>query len=67
MNDTLLSQNAIQCLIQNFGVVQTERFISLIIKEPFDYTEWQQDLFNNMTVEELFYAATKWKEAEVKD
>ena len=62
MNDTILSQNVIKCLIQNFGVLQTERFISIIIREPFDYTEWQQDLFNDMTVEELFNAATAWKE-----
>jgi len=65
MNDTILSQNAIKCLIKNFGVVQTERFISMIIREPFDYTEWQQDLFNDMTVEELFTAATVWKENAV--
>lgn len=61
MNDTLLSRNAIQCLIENLGVVQTERFISIIIKEPFDYTKWQQDLFTDMTAEELFNAATNWK------
>jgi len=65
MNDTVLSQNAIKCLIKNFGVVQTERFISMIIREPFDYTEWHQDLFCDMTVEELFTAATEWKESAV--
>jgi len=40
-------------LIENFGNVQTERFISLINKEPFDYTKWQENLFEDMTVEEL--------------
>jgi len=65
LNDTILSQNVIKCLIQNFGVVQTERFISIIIKEPFDYTKWQRDLFNDMTIEELFDAATEWKENAV--
>ena len=61
MNDTVLKQNAIKCLIDNLGIVQTERFISLIIKEPFDYTEWQQDLYSDMSVEELFNAAAVWK------
>jgi hypothetical protein len=64
MNDTVLSQSAIKCLIANFGVVQTERFISLIIKEPFDYTKWQTDLYENMTVDELFDAASSWKATE---
>ena len=65
MNDTVLSHNAVKCLIENFGVVQTERFISHIIKEPFDYTKWQKDLYMDMSVEELFDAAASWKETEL--
>jgi len=61
MNDTILSRNAMKCLVDNFGVVQTERFIALIIKEPFDYTQWQKDLFNDITTDELFNAASNWK------
>ena len=61
MNDTVLGQSAIKCLIENFGVVQTERFISLVIREPFDYTKWQKDLFADMSVDEIFRAATDWK------
>ena len=61
MNDTVLSRNAVNCLIKNFGVVQTERFISLVIKEPFDYTKWQKDLYSDMTVDELFDTASYWK------
>ena len=45
----------------NFGVVQTERFISLIINEPFNYTVWHRDLYSDMTVNELFDAASNWK------
>ena len=63
MSDTVLCQSIIRYLIDNFGVVQTERFISLVIKEPFDYTEWQRDLFTDMSVEEIFHTATEWKKA----
>ena len=63
MNDTVLRHSMLKCLIENFGVVQTERFISLIIKEPFDYTKWQRDLFTDMSVEDLFRAATEWKKS----
>jgi len=65
MTDTVLSQSAMKCLIDNFGIVQAERFISLVNKERFDYTEWQRDLFNDMTVEELFNAASEWKASTV--
>jgi len=53
MTDTVLKQSMIKHLIDNLGNVQTERFIALIIKEPFDYTEWQNNLYESMTVEEL--------------
>jgi len=61
VNDTVLGQTVVKCLIDNFGVVQTERFISFVIKEPFDYTKWQKDLYNDMSVEELFRVASNWK------
>ena len=61
MTDTVLGRNAIKCLIDNFGIIETERFISLVIKEPFDYTKWQRDLYGDMTVKELFDAASNWK------
>jgi len=67
MNDTVLCQNAVKYLIENFGVVQTERFISHIIKEPFDYTKWQKDLYIDMSVDELFDAAASWKETALSD
>ena len=53
MNDTILKQSVVKHLIVTFGHVQTERFISLMSKEPFDYTKWQEDLYENVTVEEL--------------
>ena len=61
MNDTLLGHSAMQCLIENFGIVQTERFISLMLKEPFDYTKWQKDLYSDKSVDEIFRAASDWK------
>jgi len=62
MNETLLKQSAMKCLIDNFGNVEAERFISLMIKEPFDYTKWQEDLYEDMSVEELSEKATAFRE-----
>jgi hypothetical protein len=41
------------------GGGKAERFISLIIREPFDYTEWQRGLFDDLTVKELSNVAMK--------
>ena len=53
MTDTVLRSEGIKVLTQNLGKVEAERFISLIIREPFDYTKWQQNLFDDMSIEEL--------------
>jgi hypothetical protein len=54
-----LRNEGMKILINNLGRVEAERFISLIIREPFDYTEWQRDLFDNMSVKELSNLAMK--------
>jgi len=54
-----LRNEGMRVLVNNLGSVEAERFISLIIREPFDYTEWQRDLFNNMSVKELSNNAMK--------
>jgi len=53
MSDAVLKQSMMKHLIFNFGHVQTERFISLMSKESFDYTKWQGNLYEDMTIEEL--------------
>jgi len=54
-----LRDEGMKILINKLGYVEAERFISLIIREPFDYTEWQRDLFNEMSVKELSSIAMK--------
>ena len=43
MTDTLLKAEAMDILVKNLGVVNTERFVTLILREPFDYTVWRRD------------------------
>ena len=52
-----LRSEGMKVLINKLGHVEAERFISLIIREPFDYTEWQKSLFDAMSVKELSTAA----------
>ena len=62
MNHTVLMEKGMKCLIQNLGEVNAERFIAQIIREPFDYTKWQYDLFEEMSIEEISSAAVKYCE-----
>ena len=52
----------LQALREKLNIVEAEKFISLILRENFDYTEWQHDLWKDKTVNEIFYAAKNYDE-----
>lgn len=58
--DTVVKNDGMKALLETLGKVDAERFISLIIKEPFDYTKWQNDLFTNLSIKELSNAAMEF-------
>ena len=61
-NSTVLLNKGMDCLTENLGLVDAERFISLINSERFDYTEWRREnLFKDMTVEEISRAAMEYR------
>jgi hypothetical protein len=53
-SDTLIKSEGMKVLAENLGIIEAERFITLILRDPFDYTEWQRDLYGNMGVKELY-------------
>jgi hypothetical protein len=62
--DTLIRTEGMEALAKNLGLVDAERFIMLIQKEPFDYTKWQEHLFENMSVEELSKKAAEYSKSK---
>jgi len=59
--DTLIRNEGMEILAKNLGMVEAERFVMLIQKEPFDYTKWQENLFENMTIEEISKKASDYR------
>jgi hypothetical protein len=55
--DTEIRTTGVRALIEALGDVQTEKFIAIIQREPFDYTKWKQKLWPSRTVEEISQAA----------
>jgi hypothetical protein len=51
--DTEIRSDGIRALMQVLGTVEAERFIALINRERFDYTEWRKSQWQNETVESL--------------
>lgn len=57
MTEAELRVKGVQVLIDALGEVDAEKFIALMAREPFDYTEWQRKLWPEMSVEALSQAA----------
>ena len=54
MSDNELAVKCINVLVENVGPVDAERFVSIVNRERFDYTEWRKDnLFVDDTVDAL--------------
>jgi hypothetical protein len=51
--ETALRREGMKLLRERFGLVEAERFIALMHRESFDYTEWRRDMFEGMSVREI--------------
>jgi hypothetical protein len=57
--DTLIRTEGMDTLIRNLGLIEAERFIMLIQKDSFDYTKWQENLYKDMTIDEIYMNAAE--------
>lgn len=57
---SVIMTEAMRCLLDNLGVIETEIFISNVIKEQFDYTKWQRDYFDKFSPQELNSRAVEY-------
>lgn len=53
MTDTEIRVRGVQILAQYLGDVEMERFIALIQREPFDYTQWRQAIDSDQSIEDI--------------
>ena len=51
--DTEIRQEGLIALTERLGPVDAEKFITLILRQPFDYTEWQKGLWPDESLAEL--------------
>jgi hypothetical protein len=53
MTDTEIKVAGMKVLAERLGLVEAERFVTLILREPFDYTAWRQDLWEDLSITEI--------------
>ncbi len=54
MTETQIRVEGMKALAQRLGPVDAERFVSLLSKDRFDYTEWHKGLWSDLTVDDLW-------------
>ena len=59
--DVVIRSTGMDVLIEKLGLIEAERFIMLIQKDSFDYTKWRENLFNDLTLEELSKRAMEYR------
>ena len=65
--DNEIKIKGFKALIDKLGEVEAEKFISLISKEPFDYTEWRTNLFEDISIEQLSAGAMRFRDESKKN
>ncbi|MBK1621644.1 hypothetical protein CKO42_25270 [Lamprobacter modestohalophilus] len=62
--NTEIRSDGLRSLTASLGVIEAERFIALINRERFDYTQWRQDQWAEETVASLAQRARLLRESE---
>jgi len=63
-SDALIKNDGMRVLAENLRIIEAERFINLVLREPFNYTEWQRNLYGDMHVNELYDKITEYEANE---
>lgn len=64
ISDTEIKLVGVRALTDALGQVNAEKFISLIQREPFDYTKWQRQLWDDSSVKDVSEAAMALRSSE---
>ena len=57
--DNVIRLEAMDALLSALGSVDAERFICMIKRDTFDYTEWRRGLWNDKSIDEIHALATE--------
>jgi len=61
---SVIKKEGLECLIKTLGDLETEVFISSLIREGFDYTEWQRSYFERFSLDDFLGKAAEFDKAQ---
>jgi len=62
VSNTVLKDQGMRVLSEHLGLVEAERFVALMRREPFDYTEWRQRLYVDVPLDAFLTDAQKFRD-----
>jgi hypothetical protein len=65
--ETALKIEAMDVLLKAFGVLETERFITSIKNNNFDYTVWHKNLWKDKSINEIHNMATEFEKEKYEN
>lgn len=68
ISDTEIKENGLRVLFEHLDSIDAERFIMLIKTDTFDYTRWRQNLWEDISLKELYKNAEGyWRKKKKQD
>ena len=61
-SNTVLRDEGMRILAEQLGLVEAERFIALMRREPFDYTQWRQGLYVDVPLNTFLQDAQNYRD-----
>jgi hypothetical protein len=52
-------------LAEQLGLVEAERFIAIMRREPFDYTQWRQGLYKDVPLYQFLKDAQDYRDRTI--
>ena len=65
-SNTALKDEGMRILAEQLGIVEAERFIALLRREPFDYTQWRQGLYKDVLLDAFLHDAQRYRDEMAK-
>lgn len=61
ISDTEIKDKGFRAIFSVLNEVEAEKFITLIHRDPFDYTKWQKKLFASESIDSIDKAASEFR------
>jgi len=65
-SNAVLKDEGMRILVEQLGLVEAERFIALMRREPFDYTKWRQGLYKDVPLDAFLRDAQRYRDEMAK-